>query len=151
MESLWVKAVEEASSVRRSRWPIVKKAIGMLATLAILGGVAAGGYYAFARYQVNSQKLLQCEKIVLEAVNPQLGALKVEPLEGLTFADASPISGLPATMSFESPLMRASRSGRKPAGVLKGTFDRATGVLLVDLDLDGGQQRGVKFELAPVP
>jgi len=151
LESLWVKAVEEASSVRRSRWPIVKRVLGMLATLAILGGVAGGGYYAVTRYLANSQKIRQSEKIVLEALNPQLRTLQVDPLEALTFADASSFGGLPTALSFEAPLMRQSRAGKRPVGVLKGTFDRSTGTLLVDLDLDGGQQRGVKFQLSPVP
>ena len=54
-------------------------------------------------------------------------------------------------MSFETALTRPTRAGRRPVGVLKGTFDRTTGMLQVDLDLDGGQQHGVKFELSPVP
>jgi len=151
LESLWAKAVEEASSVHRSRWPIVKKVLSMLATLAILGGVAGGGYYAVTRYLGNSQKLRQIEKTVLDAVNPQLRTLQVDPLEALTFADASPYGGLPTAMSFETALTRPTRAGRRPVGVLKGTFDRTAGILQVDLDLDGGQQHGVKFELSPVP
>jgi len=35
---------------------------------------------------------------------------------------------------------------------VKGTFDRATGTLELDLDMgDGTQQQGLKVQLSPVP
>jgi serine/threonine protein kinase len=152
LESLWAKAVDEASKVRRSRWPLVKRVLSAIVTTAILGSVLGGGVYAVINYRNNVQKLRQSEKVILEALNPLLRNMQVEALSALTFADASPYFRLADAVSFETALTWSARPGRRSVGAVKGTFDRATGILEWELHMpDGSEQHGFKAQLTPVP
>jgi serine/threonine protein kinase len=153
LESLWAKAVQEASESRRDRGRLVKILLKVTALVVVLGGVGWGCYAGVHAYQRNAQRLRQSEKTVLEAVNLQLRAMQFDALDSVQFTQGSPYLGVPATLSFESPVSVTSSPGvRRPFGTLKGKFDRTSGVLELDADLlDGTQQRGVKLSLAPVP
>jgi len=149
---LWAQAVEDASKVRRRRWPIVKRVLGATATAVILLSVLGGGCYAVVNYLNNVQRLRQSEKIVLDYLNPWLGSANIEPLKSLHFTDAPPFLRLPASVSFENELVTLARTSRRSAGFLKGTFDRPTGTLTLDLELASGtRQQGITVHLSPVP
>jgi len=152
LESLWAKAVDEASKVRRSRWPLVKRVLSVTMTTAILASVLGGGCYAVINYRNNIQKLRQSEKVILDGLNPRLRNMQFDPLTALSFDDASVYFRLADAISFEAALTRQARPGRRSTGAVKGTFDRATGTLELDLDMgDGTQQQGLKVQLSPVP
>ena len=152
LESLWAQAVEDASKVRRRRWPIVKKVLSATMTAVILLSVLGGACYAVANYVNNVRRLRQSEKVVLDFLNPWLRDAHIAPLKSVPFTDASPFLRLPDAISFEAELTTLGRANRRSAGGLRGTFDRPTGTLTLDLDLASGtHQEGVTVKLSPVP
>jgi len=116
-------------------------------------GILGGAYYAGSWVLGNSQALKQSEQQILEAVNSALREKRVEPAQAVTFSEGSLLLGVPPTLSFEVAVTVKSRaSAARPFGAVKGTFNRATGELQMDIDLmDGTQERGLTSRLAPVP
>ncbi len=153
LESLWAKAVQEASESRRDRGRLVKSLLKAASLVVFLGIVGWGCYSGFEAHERNVRRLKQSEKTVLDAVNLQLRAMQFDAIESVKFAEGSAYLGVPATLSFETAVSISSKSGgRRPFGVVKGKFERNSGVLELDADLlDGTQQRGVKLSLSPVP
>lgn len=153
LESLWVKAVEEAEQARRRKRYSIRALLGWVMTLAAFAAVAAGVYFAAAMYWRNSQRLRQSEKLIVEAVRQVLQGKPIDPIENLQFAEGSPWLGVPERLRFEIPVSCTTRpGGKRPFGTIKGTFERTTGTLHLDVSLsDGTEQRGLVGRLSPVP
>lgn len=152
LESLWAKAVEDASKVRRSPWPLIKRLLGWAATSAVLCSVLAGGYVAVANYQKNVQRVHQSEKLILDSLNPWLRTMQIQPLTTLHFTNASPYFRLPDTIGFEAELTPPTQANRRTVGALRGTFDRSAGTMTLDVKMaDGSEKRGITTQLIPVP
>lgn len=153
LESLWVQAVEEAEAAARRRRFNVRAILGVAAKVAVVLGILGGAYYAGSWVLGNSQALKQSEQQILEAVNSALREKRVEPAQAVTFSEGSRLFGVPPRLSFEVAVTVKSRaSAARPFGAVKGTLDRATGELQMDIDLmDGTQERGLTSRLAPVP
>jgi len=153
LESLWVQAVEEAEAAARRRRFNVRAILGVAAKVAVVLGILGGAYYAGSWVLGNSQALKQSEQQILEAVNSALREKRVEPAQAVTFSEGSLLLGVPPRLSFEVAVTVKSRaSAARPFGAVKGTFNRATGELQMDIDLmDGTQERGLTSRLAPVP
>jgi hypothetical protein len=149
------QAIQDADSDyhRKQRWKTIRSVAGKLLALtinlAVLGAIAAGGYFGY-KYWQNSSLLGACRERIVRAVNHTLVQKRLTTLPSVDFTNASAMHPLPAVLTFESPLSKTSDRGG--AGTLKGKFDRAAGKIEISLDLfDGNGASGLTFDVDPVP
>jgi hypothetical protein len=151
------QAIHDADSDyhRKQRWKtirgVLRYSLALTINLAVLGAIAAGGYFGF-KYWQNSSLLGACQERIVRAVNYTLVQKRLTALPSVDFTNASAIRPVPAVLSFESPLSKTSGPDRGGAGTLKGKFDRAAGKIEISLDLfDGTGASGITFAVDPVP
>ncbi len=119
-------------------------------SVALLVGVALFIGYRCWR---NSQSIAQSKVAIREAVNKVLKARKVDPLAVVDLPTASRVLGVPPQLDFEQHLFRTDDlAGRRPVGLITGTFNRKTGEIRVNLEFfDGKREHGLRDMLKPVP
>lgn len=118
--------------------------------LALLAGLAAGGYFGYWVWQ-NSSLLSLCQERVLRKVNQPLVLKKLTTLTSLRFTNASLVRPVPQMLVFEEPLLGGSASENRRVGTLTGRFDRVKGKIEVSIELfNGNVEKGI-LEADPVP
>ncbi len=118
--------------------------------LALLVGVFL---YAVHRCWRNFQTLAQSDRTIREAVNQASKIRKVDPITVVDLPTASRVFGVPEQMPFEQNLFRTDDiTGRRPVGIITGTFNRKTGEIRMNMEFfDGKRERGLRSMLKPVP
>jgi hypothetical protein len=101
----------------------------------------------------NSRSIARSKDEIREALNKILKARKVDPVMAVDLTTASRVFGVPLQLEFEHHLFRTDDLvGRRPVGLLTGTFNRKTGEIVVDLQFfDGKREYGLRDMLKPVP
>ncbi len=126
----------------------------LVVRLLLVGVLLAGGYSVAQYWWRNSRTIRQSQAEVIEALNRQLRALKVDEFSSIDFPEASRVLGVPQELAFEQYVYQTTELlGHRPVGKTKGTFDRATGTLEVEIDFAEGRSRDtrLRLQLRPVP
>ena len=162
--SEWQQAVKDADQDYRRRhgigfWPAVKRVLGKVgnwAVILIVVGIAvACCWFAYSTWTNNSRIITASHDQVVDAVNLALRIKRIEPVTSVAFPGASRIFGVPETLAFEEGLREketVNMPGRPQIGLLKGQFNRTTGLLKMDIDMfDREDELGIEMKLDPVP
>ena len=110
------QAIQDADSDyhRKHRWKTIRSVAGKLLALtinlAVLGAIAAGGYFGY-KYWQNSSLLGACRERIVRAVNHTLVQKRLTALPSVDFTNSSAMRPLPAVLTFESPLSKTSDRG----------------------------------------
>jgi len=157
----WDDAIHDADRDYRRRHGIgfiyrlrknLGKAVNVVMTIVILGGLLGGSGYAYHVWSRNTQWITESQTQVVDAVNQQLTARRLDPVSGITFPQASQIRGVPETLEFEETVYVSANVGARPVGTVVGQFHRTTGMLEMTIDMTSGRDaRGLLLQLAPVP
>ncbi len=161
MKRDWAEAVKTADRHRRRRLgkgplgslrAMLGKGTGLAVKLILLAIVLGGVLFGFELYRHNAGLISRSEEQIVKAVNQALGQTTLETISSVDFTNASRLSPVPDTLTFEAPLMQTGSAGPRHAGKLTGRFDRNTGGLRVDIDLVSGVDHpSIVRQLAPVP
>jgi len=157
----WYDAIHDADRDYRRRHGIgfiyrlrknLGKAVNVVMTIVILGGLLGGTAYAYHVWSRNTQWITDSQTQVVAAVNQQLAARRLDPVAGITFPQASQIRGVPEVLSFQETVYMSANVGTRPVGTVVGQFHRTSGMLEMTIDMTAGRDaRGLLFQLKPVP
>lgn len=112
--------------------------IQALLALALVGLVV----FAVWTWWRNSGEIARCREAVRIAVNEDLRAQWVDPVQSVDFTEASRVFGVPEVLEFSNYLFATDKTlGRHPVGQITGSYNRSAHVLDVDYDFTDGVRR----------
>jgi hypothetical protein len=158
----WDQAIQDADRDYRRRHGLgffgrlrrsLGKTMNVVMMVVVLVGVVVGFSFAYRLWSRNTQWITDSQTQVLAAVNQELTARGLDPVESIEFPEASRILGVPETLAFQEEVYVTGNRGQRPAiGTVVGQFHRENGLLELTIDFTSGRDaRGLLVRLTPVP